>query len=347
VLVTSVTAPAGATSEPLPPAAVRPWGDVSAPLTPTAAVGISRHDIWMVAEEGSGADAQSVIRHWDGSTWSAVPPDEPDGELHLSGIDAAAQDDVWAVGGSFTNDWSPLAEHWDGHAWKLVQIPDQPHSILTGIDVVTSADIWASGWVQTNPDQSYLDHWDGVKWTMTVSTQALIEGVTATPSGDVYGPSEGQIAHWNGSTWAVGSPAGGYVNALDAIANDDVWAVGSVGFGRKTINFASCWNGQRWVYQLIPPGHDHFDRLVAVTADSPDDVWATSQWFTKRDAGANVWHWDGAWHRFTPPGTHSSSGYLSVVVATAPRNVWVFGSLGSTFDAGHWNGLHWKRFSIS
>src|SRR5688572_19387199 len=70
-------------------------------------------------------------------------PQPPDGFVHTGstyrGLEAVTADDVWAVGGMAVSQWEtdpdtgeqvlrakgsfPLAEHWDGTAWQVTEVP--------------------------------------------------------------------------------------------------------------------------------------------------------------------------------------------------------------------------------
>ena len=107
---------------------------------------------------------------------------------------------AWAVGKG--RNGAALAEHWNGTAWSVVQVPTPAGaagSQLSGISALSPSDIWAADSVIT------------VVGT-TIQTRTLIE-------------------HWNGSSWSVvASPnVGGNDNLLNGVSatTGDVWTVGS------------------------------------------------------------------------------------------------------------------------
>jgi hypothetical protein len=129
-----------------------------------------------------------------------------------------------------------------------------------------------------------------------------------------------------GAWCPVPNPLGGALSDLEAIASDDVWAVGE--------NGAMHWDGQEWRVTSVPVT----ETLEAISAAAPDDVWAV---------GLNtIIHWDGAaWVEFAMP----VPGGLYDVDARAPDNVW---AVGYTFDpdlnsqvtlAIRWDGSSWTR----
>lgn len=81
---------------------------------------VSSDDIWAV---GRTDFFTSETVHWDGSSWSSVPPRHPGGSEWGDGLDdisAVDTDDVWAVG-ALTDDnggLRGLIEHWNGARWS-------------------------------------------------------------------------------------------------------------------------------------------------------------------------------------------------------------------------------------
>ncbi len=87
------------------------------------------HNIW--ADGSFNPDAEcvgdgcnpplTVIMHWNGTRWKVVPSPNPqtlDGN-GLSGIDAIARDDIWAVGSDNTQQGIvTLIVHWNGRTWS-------------------------------------------------------------------------------------------------------------------------------------------------------------------------------------------------------------------------------------
>ena len=64
---------------------------------------IAANDVWVAGYYFPGSYAQTLIEHWDGTSWSVVP--SPNGCCTLRGVAAVAANDVWAVGnqgGPFT-----------------------------------------------------------------------------------------------------------------------------------------------------------------------------------------------------------------------------------------------------
>lgn len=128
--------------------------------------------------------------------------------------------------------------------------------------------------------------------------------------------------HFDGSTWSVvpspNLPNGNRLGGVVALSPNDVWAVGwtSNPSSLDDRSFSMHWNGTAWSIVDTPqPGGASVDRLLAVDAAAPNDVWATGlYWDAQTHAHSVILHWDGnAWRR-APLGAPS-------LVSTAPRRV--------------------------
>src|SRR5947209_11172460 len=75
-----------------------PNGSSSSNLSGVAAV--SANDIWAVGSSGNQrSGAQTLIEHWNGSSWSVVTSPSPaTGNNELFSVSAASASSIWAVG---------------------------------------------------------------------------------------------------------------------------------------------------------------------------------------------------------------------------------------------------------
>ncbi len=152
-------------------------------------------DVWAVGLDERGSTGnQSLVEHWDGTAWSAVPvPDVGGGASLLVAVAAISASDVWAVGGYYQGSpYQTLIEHWDGSAWSLVPGPSVgTNSYLTALAPVSSSDAWAvGGFYRGSPyqTQTLIEHWDGNIWGVVDSPQldGSLSGVAAVSSTDVW-----------------------------------------------------------------------------------------------------------------------------------------------------------------
>jgi hypothetical protein len=205
-------------------------------------------------------------------------------------------------------------------------------------------------WV-TGPDYSPPLGTTGAEW----------RDVTATGPADIWAvgvrrtPAETPLtARWNGKGWTAvptpAAPAGQRYNltAVDAIAPDDVWAVGSA--ASATRNAAALHYDGAWTAVTLPsPPIGQSSELSDV------DMTATGGWAVGyatsgvKPPRALVLRRQGAnWTRDTVPDGDATSTELSAVFTRAPDDVWAVGSqvrldgrrVGMIM---HWNGVSWQE----
>jgi hypothetical protein len=201
--------------------------------------------------------------------------------------------------------------------WSIVPTPTKTQSLFKGVAAVSLNDAWAVGFLGTSyqPTGTLIEHWNGTQWSIVQSPNP--------------------------------SPGSGYeLNAVTALATNDVWAVGAYqNHGYKTL--MEHWNGTQW--SVIPsPGTPGQPILTGVTAISKNDVWAVGY-----DSEPLIEHWNGTqWSIVPSPGITGGAGLLYSVSAVSSTDVWAVGVFIT--DPGfnkltllfHWNGNKWKRVSI-
>lgn len=123
---------------------------------------VSSHDIWATGTAFNlpGNTSQTLIEHYNGSTWTIVAsPNARSSQNFLHGVTAISARDIWAVGLSITNTGvrKTLIEQWNGSTWRIVSSPS-PGSDLNSLDsitrVPTTGQIWAVGSYKTNSDRT-------------------------------------------------------------------------------------------------------------------------------------------------------------------------------------------------
>jgi hypothetical protein len=78
----------------------------------------SAQDAWAVGALGTLPVSKTVIAHWTGKTWNAVPSPSPP-QSGLADVAATSADNAWAVGSSGTAHPKTLILRWNGTAWKM------------------------------------------------------------------------------------------------------------------------------------------------------------------------------------------------------------------------------------
>ncbi|RDI34597.1 hypothetical protein [Lentzea flaviverrucosa] len=175
----------------------RTWTEV--PYPPGATPGtLSIRDMsvvdghaWLVGHHGNAP----VFHEWTGSSWREhQPPAEcvtGGGFLNfctINAVKAFASDDVWAAGHGMWNGFTgPLLFHWNGTAWRAVQVGlNQQQVTLQSLDGTSSRDIWAVGDGGGMGSANVVVRGDGTTWQTvsglnTPATPAVAVGANGTP----------------------------------------------------------------------------------------------------------------------------------------------------------------------
>lgn len=287
----------------------------------------SPNDVWAVgwheSEDRYSNDELNYAQHWDGRAWSIVPTPNPPPRIpnyaplrsHLQDVAVVGKSEAWAVGyySHYQKDEEGFSEHWDGHAWSLVPMPDLGrHSILYAVAGVSPKDVWAVG---TSVGKALTLHWNGSAWS-----------IVRVPIPRAYRSA---------------------LYAIDARAANDVWAVGSrTGARVPTIPLVEHWNGRRWrVVRLpakrVPNGNGEFR---AVHALSPRNVWAVGSNQVEIDAHTLTGHWNGrSWSFGSTPNRRFEDNELSGVAGVHGGEVWAGGSwANSQLLIQHRRGGRWR-----
>ena len=218
-------------------------------------------------------------------------------------------------------------------SWNIVQSPNvgEPggdfDNGLSSLAVVSPSDIWAVG------------NWG------------------------TYGAARSTLAmRWNGSSWTKfntpnGSNEVNWLLSADAIASNNVWAVGYSATNPPEQSTSKTlierWNGSAWSVVPspnpnvpLPGGAPISNELYGVAAVSANDVWAVGLSRNVTDGRTLIVHWNGTTWSVVPsphPGTYSWLRSISVV---APNDIW---AAGTYYNNGNqvtlilrWNGTTWN-----
>jgi len=115
-----------------------------AELTPTS--------VWAVGFSfDCSSDLKPMILRFDGTQWRVVPSPalRTNDNSALNGIAAIAPNNIYAVGYQPAANGAVLAliEHFDGHAWSVVEAPNgsATGNVLTSVSATSANDVWAVG----------------------------------------------------------------------------------------------------------------------------------------------------------------------------------------------------------
>ena len=189
--------------------------------------------------------------------------------------------------------------------WTRIRPQHSSGVSLFAISATSPQDIWTGG--QTDAGEAIMLHWNGHRWTR-------------------FGPRALAVTAHSSDTTIVD---------IDAVAPNDVWAVGGGHFG-----FVYHWNGRRWRGTVIRRGVSFIE---SVSATGPTDVWVAGGFRKSFGFGSIIEHWNGLrWQSVKSPKAASPSS----VDAFGPANVWISGSAGNYGAIDHWNGERWSVANI-
>lgn len=184
----------------------------------------SASDAWAVGSYSAsdGGPLQSLIAHWDGSSWTQVPSANPfDESIGLTSVSAVSATNAWAVGlattGAFGSSQS-LAFHWNGKSWDQAPAPEGLGQGLLAVSARRAA-AWAVGYrVTKSPVLTLAERWNGSSWKRVASPSPgpgehvdMLQGVAVVSASNVWAVGEfaarttlkALIEHWNGRSWRV------------------------------------------------------------------------------------------------------------------------------------------------
>jgi hypothetical protein len=214
---------------------------------------VSANDVWAVGNSGNQmSGAQTLIEHWNGTSWSVVTSPNP-GSIYntLYGVTAISAANVWAVGYyvNTTGVTQTLIEHWNGTSWSVVASPSPGSGgDFRAVAAVSAGNVWAVGYYSPNSGslQTLTEQWNGTSWQVVksanIGTSPTFSAVVAVSAndiwamGDYHNPSSNAFfqtltEQWNGTKWSVvKSPSPGSFNTqllgVAAVSATNVWAVG-------------------------------------------------------------------------------------------------------------------------
>jgi len=287
------------------------WKTLSSPALPPASrlfgVAVFRGGAWAVggqdmSNDGDPRVGQPLLVRVTGTTVSQVPvPQAPQG-TELTGVAASSATNAWAVGS--IGGGAELIWHWNGTAWKNVQLPAAVARIILGVDslaATSSTNLWLVS-------LGRIVHWNGRRWNVVsprIGRPYGVLGVAATSARNVwavggtrYIKSRDVMLHWNGRRWTCvlgrRTPYT-WLSAVSASSPDNAWAIGAAGGDQ---NLAVHWNGHTWKQVMIPQqGQSHCLAGITIIPRS-DRAWVVGG-CTRLPTGGDgtlMLHWNGtAW----------------------------------------------------
>ena len=309
------------------------------------------------------------------STFEVVrtPNENPNSELFAAS--ASSPNDIWAVGQSTI--------HFDGTTWTAFSAPmikGDNNSFLQGVVDISPTLAWAAGNVTDGAHAGQvIEQWNGTKWSLFPAPkfgkkdQANVFAMTSSSANDVWaigslvnlgtGLVSPLFEHWSGTAWTAttGESSNDFLFGASADATNDAWAVG-FNVSDSITTSAMHWDGTNWKRVATPNVGEGTNKLNAVLALAPNDVWAVGSSTPvappKQAATLTlIEHFDGASWTVVPspkvgPNSVNQSNRLLGLTANSANDIWAFGSYfpadGSAHQMTlllHWDGTSWKVVS--
>ncbi len=109
-------------------------------------------DVWAVGSATNGTNSPAVVFHWNGTSWTNMPPPNPYPGYFINyrQVTARSITDVWALGEASNmvpGQGGTFLSHWNGSAWSTVQGPAWSSTTgpLAQIHLDPTGDIFAIG----------------------------------------------------------------------------------------------------------------------------------------------------------------------------------------------------------
>jgi hypothetical protein len=202
-------------------------------------------------------------------------------------------------------------------------------------------------------------------WSMVASGEHLNKpsAIATIASNDIWvvgstkdtaHPIRTGAEHWNGSSWSqipapdVGTGAN-QLNGADALASQDVWAVGYSEVSGRQRTLIEHWDGTQWRVVTSPNADTNGDHaLTSVDALSSTNAWAVGSSRTGTFRNSLIQQWNGtSWTIVSSPNPGTLSNSLLGVAAAGPNDIWAVGWKNS--DDGlqslllHYDGTQWTE----
>ena len=296
----------------------------------------------------TGARAAAAPSIWQILHSVSPQPTKVD-DSFFTGLSMASASDGWAVG-TFMNPQAvdkPLAEHWDGQAWRITAAPGLPKTatsgVLSGVDEVGAANVWAAGDqnLAAGGTRTLIEHFTGTSWAVTPSPNPFtgpgaedeLKAVGGVSASDLWAVgfdfqgnvAQGLFAHFDGTTWQAAPPlsAAGIPDfeAVSAVSSTDVWAVGT-SLNVEDSTLAAHWDGNTWQVVTTPclngtkiilqedACQQSNNELTGVSAVATNNVWASGYEVENSNFRVPyVLHWNGtAWSLIKTPNPGTGHG---------------------------------------
>src|SRR5215472_165862 len=302
----------------------------------------------------------TLAARWNGTAWAAqsVPSPAASVATLLTGVSCTAASSCEAAGwyqaSTTANHQQPLAENWNGSAWKLQHAAEPGGATDNSLSSLSCTSATFCGAVGEHTDSagnraSLAEMWNGKSWSLQSTprqksqfgppsdTLLAVSCVSATFCEAVgSGAAGGEALQWNGSSWALQTlPGLGSIAPMSLSCAAVAFCMAVDGGGRVDL-----WNGSSWSVGPEVP-------LFAQQGSAAEGVSCVSATFCEAvgggQSGENAAVWNGStWSSQATGGPVSAT--LNAVSCTAPSACEAVGAVFGQPDqslAEIWDGSTW------
>jgi hypothetical protein len=275
--------------------------------------GSSATDLFVIGSRGT----TSVIRHYDGQTWTEQFRRD---NAALSGIWGSSASDVFVAS-------SRSILHYDGYHWSdmVGSTPADPGKVYKAVWGASRRPGPPSGDAVYAGGAELLMHYDGISWA-EITTEGLsgrwsISQFSGTYLFDVYAAGdrpvcagcdgrEAFVAHYDGTRWSTINTRAGAAGAdswfrlwVGQVRSNDVWAVNTIWHPTnesERVSTVEHYDGAAWTTLLRRTPADASNEDVRL-----EDIWGTSGSDLYVVGTGGILHYDGTgWTEInSSPGT--------------------------------------------
>jgi hypothetical protein len=315
----------------------------------TVAAGALTAGFAVPALAGGTTAGPATAGHWQTMKLPGVGP-----WSEVSDVTAAGGVE-WAVASAYDNLGETVWKN-SGSGWSPTALPLPKGYGGSNLRAGSAADAWAFSLDYDSIDYSGgfdVLHWNGGSWSADGHipnlsgagrvTSAIVFGpadVWAFTNGDGGDMKDGTAWHWNGRAWSQSTAPGAGLSCGSGVSGSSIWACDGTSVAH--------WNGTSWTATSVAgllPSDNNFQRVNAVVAEAPDNVYAIGDANGQNYSGPLVLlHWNGrTWTKIASYG--GGDVVPDGVASDGHGGLW----LAVTGDPGtllHWSGGQLTRIGL-
>ncbi len=292
----------------------------------------------------------TVVRHWNGQRWIAVPAADLHG-LSPYIVTASSATDAWLFG-YFPTGKDVGVLHWNGHHWSrqlapawVIRINGSGEASLYAADF-GPRNVWMfsqGGYI--GQKTAFAAHYQNGHWTKSYLPDVpnFTAAVSSTDIWSIGTPLSGKgtevLMHWNGHRWTTSNLPkqrnDGYAYGLTATGPDDLWQVWAP-FKAGVSTYLLHYTGARWVKVKFPASGSGTPQ----TGDGTGGLWLSGFAPGHKRVQLFLHLSKGHWTTSKTPNTGYSPGNVDeLALIPGTRSVWAIGNVygpggGTTLNRG-------------